>query len=70
MADNNDKIKAAMDEVDRNFEAVRPTLVPSNRPGTEPVTLIAWLRQTQQRQEEINRKLDRIMSFLGAVDRA
>jgi hypothetical protein len=72
MVDTN-KVQEAMQEVDRQFDGVagqvRPTVVPARRPGSEPANLIAWLRMIQERQEDLGRKVDRILNFLGATEK-
>lgn len=74
------KVQEAMQEVDKQFEAARPMITTTARVnGTgeqAPATLVTWLRRFDEKQEEIkakqldlNRKLDRILHFLGATER-
>jgi hypothetical protein len=66
------KIQEAMNEVDRQFETARPMIATTTgmrRNGAEPATLIAWLKRLDDRQAEIDGKLGRILSFLGANDK-
>jgi hypothetical protein len=67
-----DKIQQAMNEVDRQFDAARPmitTTVAARSNGPEPATLISWLKRFDDRQLDLERKLSRIISFLGAVEK-
>jgi hypothetical protein len=71
MVDTN-KIQEAMSEVDRQFEAARPmiTTTAAARPnGSEPATLISWLKRFDDRQADMDRKLTRILNFLGAIEK-
>jgi hypothetical protein len=54
-----DKVAQAMREVDRSFG---PHLVRSK----EPASLVSWLRLLAEKQEETNKRLERIERFLGA----
>ena len=73
-----DKIATAMAEVDKAIaEETRPAIFPrrvmnSDAAPGQPATLIAWLRRYDEKQDEehrrideLNRKLDRVLAFLG-----
>lgn len=78
MVDTN-KVQEAMHEVDRQFESVRPmitTTARANGNGQGPATLLSWLKRFDEkqdelagRQRELDQKLNRIITFLGGVEK-